>query len=153
MLYFAFPRLWNRGVELEGKIITVTLGNNRFCWCKGASHRSNHVYLVADLLRGDFYQILCLENTQERNSDKVLTKKTWGHELTPVLKLKKTHSLWISWDRFKRQAINRQPVQEVLRCWLPQLCIAELQDTLLDSGKHAGGLGHGMVPIQSNSVD
>ena len=65
--------MWNRGVELEGRIITVTLGNNRFCWCKGASHRSNHVYLVADLLRGDFYQILCLENTTERNSDKVLT--------------------------------------------------------------------------------
>eukprot|EP00435_Cladocopium_sp_Y103_P035028 s793_g9.t1 len=45
-------------VELEGRIITVTLGNNRFCWCKGASHLSNHVYLVADLLRGDFYQTL-----------------------------------------------------------------------------------------------
>lgn len=24
-------------VELEGKIITVTLGNNRFCWCKGSA--------------------------------------------------------------------------------------------------------------------
>ena len=56
---------FHRGVELEGKIITVTLGNNRFCWCKGASHRSNHVYLVADLLRGDFYQILCLENWEK----------------------------------------------------------------------------------------
>lgn len=45
-------------VEMEGRILTVTLGNNHFCFCKGASHLSNHVYLVVDLLRAEFYQKL-----------------------------------------------------------------------------------------------
>ena len=85
--------MWNRGVELEGRIITVTLGNNRFCWCKGASHRSNHVYLVADLLRGDFYQILCLENTTERNSDKVLTTSLRSRIDTSIKIFKNPQSL------------------------------------------------------------
>lgn len=36
----------------------VTLGNNRFCFCKGSSHLSNHIYLVVDVLQASFYQKL-----------------------------------------------------------------------------------------------
>jgi len=43
-------------VEMDGRFMTITLGNNRFCFCKKASHLSNHVYLVVDLLRAEFYQ-------------------------------------------------------------------------------------------------
>ena len=38
--------------------LAVTLGNNRFCFCKGSSHRSNHIYLVVDVLQASFYQKL-----------------------------------------------------------------------------------------------
>ena len=37
--------LW---VSTDGRICTFTLQNNRFCFRKGASHKSNAVYLVVD---------------------------------------------------------------------------------------------------------
>ena len=37
--------LW---VSADGRICTFTLQNNRFCFRKGASHKSNAVYLVVD---------------------------------------------------------------------------------------------------------
>eukprot|EP00930_Biecheleria_cincta_P047019 TRINITY_DN32523_c0_g1_i1.p1 TRINITY_DN32523_c0_g1~~TRINITY_DN32523_c0_g1_i1.p1 ORF type:complete len:753 (+),score=147.69 TRINITY_DN32523_c0_g1_i1:48-2306(+) len=40
----------------EGRYLCVTLANNRFCYRKGASHRSNSIYLVVDLLRKVYYQ-------------------------------------------------------------------------------------------------
>jgi len=36
--------------------LAVTLAHNRFCFCKGASHKSNSIYLVVDITRGVFYQ-------------------------------------------------------------------------------------------------
>mmetsp|Transcript_45499 Transcript_45499/g.131288 ORF Transcript_45499/g.131288 Transcript_45499/m.131288 type:complete len:217 (-) Transcript_45499:46-696(-) len=38
------------------RMLAVTLKNNRFCFCKGASHKSNAVYLVVDRDAGCFYQ-------------------------------------------------------------------------------------------------
>ena len=45
-------------VEMDRRFLTVTLLNNRFCFCKGSSHVSNHVYMVVDLERRCFYQTL-----------------------------------------------------------------------------------------------
>ena len=45
-------------VEMDARFMTVTLVNNRFCYCKGSSHVSNHVYMVVDTERRLFYQTL-----------------------------------------------------------------------------------------------
>eukprot|EP00747_Dinoflagellata_sp_TGD_P209513 gnl/TRDRNA2_/TRDRNA2_82903_c0_seq1.p1 gnl/TRDRNA2_/TRDRNA2_82903_c0~~gnl/TRDRNA2_/TRDRNA2_82903_c0_seq1.p1 ORF type:complete len:321 (-),score=46.72 gnl/TRDRNA2_/TRDRNA2_82903_c0_seq1:502-1371(-) len=36
--------------------VVVTLANNRFCLCKGASHKSNNIFLLVDILGRCFYQ-------------------------------------------------------------------------------------------------
>lgn len=33
----------------EGRVLAVTMSGNHFCFCKGASHKSNHIYLVVDV--------------------------------------------------------------------------------------------------------
>eukprot|EP00913_Durusdinium_trenchii_P014187 g13314.t1 len=43
-------------VEMDNRYITVTLGNNHYCFCKGSSHLRNHVYLVVDVLQASFHQ-------------------------------------------------------------------------------------------------
>lgn len=40
----------------DGRFLAFTLQNNRFCFCKGASHKSNGVYLVVDCASRTFYQ-------------------------------------------------------------------------------------------------
>ena len=40
----------------EGRFLSVSLQNNRFCACKCASHKSNRIYLVVDFSRLVFYQ-------------------------------------------------------------------------------------------------
>jgi len=40
----------------DGRYLCVTLACNRFCFRKGASHKSNSIYLVVDLCRRVFYQ-------------------------------------------------------------------------------------------------
>lgn len=39
-----------------GRFVIVTLQNNRFCLCKGASHKSNSIYLVVDQDSRTFHQ-------------------------------------------------------------------------------------------------
>ncbi|CAE8636276.1 unnamed protein product [Polarella glacialis] len=43
-------------VEVDKRILRVTLANNLFCFCKGASHARNGIYLVVDKERASFYQ-------------------------------------------------------------------------------------------------
>eukprot|EP00928_Gymnodinium_smaydae_P027843 TRINITY_DN213_c0_g1_i1.p1 TRINITY_DN213_c0_g1~~TRINITY_DN213_c0_g1_i1.p1 ORF type:complete len:770 (+),score=118.16 TRINITY_DN213_c0_g1_i1:41-2311(+) len=43
-------------IEIEDDSLVVALTNNRFCFHKGASHKSNGVYLVVDRRRGTFHQ-------------------------------------------------------------------------------------------------
>lgn len=45
-----------QAVEIGSQFVAVTLTRNRFCLCKGASHKSNSVYLVVDCARNVFYQ-------------------------------------------------------------------------------------------------
>lgn len=45
-----------QAVEIGSQFLAVTLARNRFCLCKGASHKSNSVYLVVDCARNVFYQ-------------------------------------------------------------------------------------------------
>jgi len=52
----ARPTTIQSAAEMDRRFMTVTLENNRFCFCKGASHVSNHVYLVVDRERGSFHQ-------------------------------------------------------------------------------------------------
>ena len=40
----------------NGRYLCATLANNRFCCRKGASHKSNSIYMVIDLVRQVFYQ-------------------------------------------------------------------------------------------------
>lgn len=39
-----------------GRFLVVTLSNNHFCFCKGASHASNHIYLVVNTDQCTFRQ-------------------------------------------------------------------------------------------------
>lgn len=45
-------------VQLGGdpRVLAVTLKSNRFCFCKGASHKSNSIFLVVDLDKCVFHQ-------------------------------------------------------------------------------------------------
>mmetsp|Transcript_124785 Transcript_124785/g.216406 ORF Transcript_124785/g.216406 Transcript_124785/m.216406 type:complete len:577 (+) Transcript_124785:88-1818(+) len=43
-------------VEMDNRYWVVTLANNKFCFCKGASHVSNHVYMVVDRYEASFRQ-------------------------------------------------------------------------------------------------
>jgi len=38
------------------RYLAAKLARNRFCFCKGASHKSNQIYLVVDCARNCFYQ-------------------------------------------------------------------------------------------------
>eukprot|EP00928_Gymnodinium_smaydae_P036653 TRINITY_DN25596_c0_g2_i1.p1 TRINITY_DN25596_c0_g2~~TRINITY_DN25596_c0_g2_i1.p1 ORF type:complete len:890 (+),score=82.86 TRINITY_DN25596_c0_g2_i1:144-2813(+) len=40
----------------NGRYLCVTLANNRFCYRKGCSHKSNSIYIVVDVVRSVFYQ-------------------------------------------------------------------------------------------------
>jgi len=40
----------------SGRYLCVTLQHNRFCFCKGASHKANSIYFVVDLFRRVYYQ-------------------------------------------------------------------------------------------------
>lgn len=40
----------------DGRFLLITLLNNRFCFCKGKSHRSNSIFLVVDAETSSFYQ-------------------------------------------------------------------------------------------------
>ena len=42
--------------KLAGRYLVVTPDRNRFCLCKGSSHRSNNIYLVVDCFRHVYYQ-------------------------------------------------------------------------------------------------
>mmetsp|Transcript_18461 Transcript_18461/g.39485 ORF Transcript_18461/g.39485 Transcript_18461/m.39485 type:complete len:517 (-) Transcript_18461:1403-2953(-) len=44
------------GEDGHKSLLLVTLQNNRFCLCKGASHRSNSIFLVVDQEAGVFHQ-------------------------------------------------------------------------------------------------
>jgi len=52
----AATRVQSSVVVGEGRYLCVTLANNRFCYRKGASHKSNSIYLVVDLSRKVYYQ-------------------------------------------------------------------------------------------------
>ncbi|CAM9415531.1 unnamed protein product, partial [Laminaria digitata] len=39
-----------------GQISRDDVANNRWCWNIGRAHKSNHVYLVTDLSRGEVCQ-------------------------------------------------------------------------------------------------
>ena len=43
-------------VVIDRRFMAVTLQHNKFCLCKGASHKSNKVYMVLDFERSAFYQ-------------------------------------------------------------------------------------------------
>eukprot|EP00929_Paragymnodinium_shiwhaense_P076511 TRINITY_DN39358_c0_g1_i1.p1 TRINITY_DN39358_c0_g1~~TRINITY_DN39358_c0_g1_i1.p1 ORF type:complete len:462 (-),score=110.96 TRINITY_DN39358_c0_g1_i1:400-1785(-) len=46
-----------RGVKvMDEQFQAVSLGNNRYCLCKSASHKSNGVYLVLDLVQRTYHQ-------------------------------------------------------------------------------------------------
>ena len=45
-----------QAVQVGTQFVVITLCDNRFCLCKGASHKSNNVYLVVDLSRLVFHQ-------------------------------------------------------------------------------------------------
>lgn len=45
-----------RFLKMDKRYLNVTLSNNRFCFCKRASHKSNKVYLVLDRDNRCFYQ-------------------------------------------------------------------------------------------------
>ena len=45
-----------RWMSRDRRYCCVSLRNNRFCLCKGASHLSNHVYLVVNVSRAIWYQ-------------------------------------------------------------------------------------------------
>ena len=42
--------------KVAGQYLVVSPYRNRFCLCKGASHRSNNIYLVVDCFRHVYYQ-------------------------------------------------------------------------------------------------
>jgi hypothetical protein len=46
----------DRIVDIGERLRTVTLSNNRFCFHKGSSHKSNHIYLVVDKTNRTFIQ-------------------------------------------------------------------------------------------------
>ena len=133
-------------VEMDGRIMTITLGNNRFCFCKKASHLSNHVYLVVDLLRAEFYQNLA------GHSWMLVGGIFWIVTWDPCCKLTFSATVlcrnqWDSSHRNDRDCCSRGcgssfsfwSAKEVLWSWLSWIRIADLQATILDCGKHAGG--------------
>lgn len=44
------------GEETQQGRLLLTVSNNRFCLCKGSSHKSNSIFLVVDFMAGCFYQ-------------------------------------------------------------------------------------------------
>jgi hypothetical protein len=52
----ALPTGIDRVVDFGDRLRTVTLSNNRFCFCKGSSHKSNHIYLVVDKTERTYVQ-------------------------------------------------------------------------------------------------
>ena len=45
-----------RWMSHDRRYLCVSLCNNRFCLCKGASHKSNNIYLVVHMPRAIWYQ-------------------------------------------------------------------------------------------------
>ena len=45
-----------RWTSPDRRYLCVSLCNNRFCLCKGASHKSNNIYLVVNVSRAIWYQ-------------------------------------------------------------------------------------------------
>ena len=45
-----------RWTSPDRRYLCVSLRNNRFCLCKGASHKSNNIYLVVNVSRALWYQ-------------------------------------------------------------------------------------------------
>lgn len=52
----AQPAAAAKSVVEAGGYLLVTLSGNRFCFCKGASHNSNNIYLVVDREKAVFWQ-------------------------------------------------------------------------------------------------
>eukprot|EP00927_Polykrikos_kofoidii_P070609 TRINITY_DN67023_c0_g1_i1.p1 TRINITY_DN67023_c0_g1~~TRINITY_DN67023_c0_g1_i1.p1 ORF type:complete len:684 (-),score=121.82 TRINITY_DN67023_c0_g1_i1:143-2194(-) len=50
------PTTVSSAVEVSSRFLAVTLEHNRFCFCKGASHKSNNIYLVVDRVCRTFHQ-------------------------------------------------------------------------------------------------
>ena len=50
------PRAQVTSVVKLGGFLSISLAHNRFCFCKGASHKSNGIYLVVDEAARTFYQ-------------------------------------------------------------------------------------------------
>merc|ERR1712070_298167 len=53
---FAAPSIVRSVRVMDDRFQAVTLGNNRFCLCKSASHKSNSIYLVLDLVYRTYHQ-------------------------------------------------------------------------------------------------
>ena len=45
-----------RWMSQDRRYLCVSFRSNRFCLCKGASHKSNNIYLVVNVSRGIWYQ-------------------------------------------------------------------------------------------------
>jgi len=52
----AAPTIVRSVKVMDDKFQAVTLGNNRYCLCKGGSHKSNSIYLVLDLVNRTYHQ-------------------------------------------------------------------------------------------------